>query len=90
MSSNKLHLDVERCFNEKMGRELYYLSVGDVTKTGRVENHLICDEKNLFYRDDKSKKISVFPGISFTSVNADIRKRISCSSETFLNIEQAS
>ena len=68
MSSNKLHLDVERCFNEKMGRELYYLSVGDVTKTGRVENHLIRDEKNLFYRDDKSKKISVFLPESYDGV----------------------
>ena len=68
MSSNKLHLDVERCFNEKMERELYYLSVGDVTKTGRVENHLIRDEKNLFYRDDKSKKISVFLPESYDGV----------------------
>lgn len=68
MSSNKLHLDVERCFNKKMGRELYYLSVGDVTKTGRVENHLIRDEKNLFYRDDKSKKISVFLPESYDGV----------------------
>ncbi len=68
MSSNKLHLDVERCFNEKMGRELYYLSVGDVTKTGSVENHIIRDEKNLFYRDDKSKKISVFLPESYDGV----------------------
>lgn len=68
MSSKKLHLDVERCFNEKMGRELYYLSVGDVTKTGSVENHIIRDEKNLFYRDDKSKKISVFLPESYDGV----------------------
>lgn len=68
MSSNKLHLDVERCFNKKMGRELYYLSVGDVTKSGRVENHFIRDEKNLFYRDDKSKKISVFLPESYDGV----------------------
>lgn len=68
MSSNKLHLDVERCFNGKMGRALYYLSVGDVTKTGSVENHIIRDEKNLFYRDDKSKKISVFLPESYDGV----------------------
>lgn len=68
MSSNKLYLDVERRFNKGMGKELSYLSASDVTKTGRVENHLIRDEKNLYYRDDKTKKISVFLPESYDGV----------------------
>ena len=36
--------------------------------TGRVENHVLRDEENLSYRDDKSKKISVFIPNSYDGV----------------------
>ena len=68
MSNNKLCLGVERRFNEGMGRELSYLSSGDITKTGRVENHDVKDEKNLWYREDRSKRISVFLPESYDGV----------------------
>ncbi len=59
---------VERRYNDKMGRELAYLSSGEITRTGRVENHVIRDEGNLCYREDKSKKISVFLPDSYDGV----------------------
>lgn len=57
---SELTISVEKIYNEKMDRTLNYLCAKDIIKTGRVENHVIRDEKNLYYRDDKSKKISVF------------------------------
>ena len=59
-NSNKLIIGVEKRFNDKMGRMLDYLCAKDIVRTGIVENHVVRDEKNLYYRDDKSKKISVF------------------------------
>lgn len=64
----KLFIPVERRFNDKMGRELAYLSSGGVTKTGRVENYTLCDEVNLAHREDKSKIISVFIPESYDGV----------------------
>lgn len=64
----KFALKVETRFNEKMGKSLSYLSSPDIVKTGRVENHIIRDEKNLYYREDKSKKISVFLPDSYDGV----------------------
>ena len=58
--SGSLSVDVEYKFNEKLGRELAYLVSKNNMKTGRVDNYELRDEKNLDYRKDKSKKISVF------------------------------
>lgn len=46
--------------NKEMDRNLAYLFAPDTNVTGIVENYVIKDEKNLSYREDKSKKISVF------------------------------
>ena len=67
-SNSELEISVEKRFNDKMDRELEYLCAGDIVKTGRVENHIIRDEKNLYYRDDLSKKISVFLPESYDGV----------------------
>lgn len=56
----KLSIGAMNKRNEKMGRDLAYLFAQGIEKTGRVENHVITDEDNLSYRDDRSKKISVF------------------------------
>ena len=58
--NKKLSIDTEKRFNEEVGRELTYISSEYITKTGRVDNYVIRDEKNLSHREDKSKKISVF------------------------------
>ncbi len=63
-----LSLGVDYQFNDKLGRDLTYLWSRDIKKTGRVENHIIRDEKNLYYREDKSKKISVFLPESYDGV----------------------
>ena len=55
-----LSIGVEYKTNEGMQRDLTYLCPLSATKSGRVDNYTIVDEKNLAYRDDKSKKISVF------------------------------
>ena len=46
-NSNKLIIGVEKRFNDKMGRMLDYLCAKDIVRTGRVENHVVRDEKNL-------------------------------------------
>ena len=48
-NSNKLIIGVEKRFNDKMGRMLDYLCAKDIVRTGRVENHVVRDEKNLYY-----------------------------------------
>lgn len=55
-----LSIGIEYKFNENMGRELTYLYSPNVTRSGRVDNYVLTDEKNLAHREDKSKKISVF------------------------------
>ena len=55
-------------YNEKMGRYLTYLCSSAPTKSGRVDNYRLIDEKNLSYRDDKSKKISVFVPESYDGI----------------------
>ena len=55
-----LSIGVEYKHNEGMGRDLTYLNSLAFAKSGRVENYTIVDEKNLAYREDKAKKISVF------------------------------
>ena len=55
-----LSIGVEYKRNERMGKCLTYLFSKNGDKTGRVENYVLSDEKNLSYREDKSKKISVF------------------------------
>ena len=67
-NNSKLSLKVKKRFNEKMGKMLSYLSSDDIVKTGRVENFTLCDENNLYYREDFSKKISVFIPDSYDGV----------------------
>lgn len=55
-----LSIGVEYKHNEVMGRDLTYLNSLASAKSGRVDNYIIVDEKNLAYREDKAKKISVF------------------------------
>ncbi len=68
-SGCKLSVEVEYRFNERMGKNLYYLHSKYITRTGRVENHILRDEKNLAHREDKSKKISVFIPDSYDGVS---------------------
>ena len=59
-SIDRLSLKVDYRFNDKLDRKAYYLCADGVNVTGKIENYLLTDENNLYYRDDKSKKISVF------------------------------
>ncbi len=63
-----LSIGVEYKLNEGMGRELTYLFAKYIEKTGRVDNFVLCDEKNLAHRKDLSKKISVFVPNSYDGV----------------------
>ena len=63
-----LSIGVDYRYNEKMGRDLTYLCSSASIKSGRVDNYTIIDEKNLSYRDDKSKKISVFVPESYDGI----------------------
>ncbi len=63
-----LSIGVDYRLNEGVGRDLTYLFSKDIVRTGRVENHIFRDEKNLYYRDDRSKKISVFLPESYDGV----------------------
>ena len=56
----KISIGVEYKRNEGMNRDLTYLYSTNSTKTGRVDNYVLLDEKNLSHRSDMSKKISVF------------------------------
>lgn len=55
-----LSIGVEYKNNEKMGKDLTFLFSKGNKISGRVENFVIEDAKNLSHREDKSKKISVF------------------------------
>lgn len=63
-----LSIGVDYRYNEKMGRDLTYLCSSASIKSGRVDNYTIIDEKNLSYREDKSKKISVFVPESYDGI----------------------
>ena len=63
-----LSIGVEYKRNRKMCRDLTYLNSITDSKGGRVDNYTIVDEKNLGYREDKSKKISVFVPESYDGV----------------------
>ena len=63
-----LSIGVDYRYNEKMGRDLTYLCSSSSIKSGRVDNYRLIDEKNLSYRDDKSKKISVFVPESYDGI----------------------
>ena len=52
-------IGVEYKKNLKVKNNLTYLA-SDIDSTGKVENFILRDEKNLSYRDDMSKKVSVF------------------------------
>ena len=54
--------------NTQMGQNLAYLSIPGNDITGRVENYVLKDEKNLSHREDLSKKISVFIPESYDNV----------------------
>ena len=56
-------IEYNKC--ECMSRELTYLFSKEIKSTGRVENYELEDEVNLYYRADKSKKISVFVPFSY-------------------------
>ena len=56
----KLEISANYRENNILGRNLAYLSLANSDFTGRVENFVLKDEDNLSYRDDLSKKISVF------------------------------
>ena len=60
----KVNLCAEYKYNKKLGCGLTYLC-SDIKTTGRVDNFIIKDEKNLAYRDDMCKKISVFVPASY-------------------------
>ena len=60
-----ISLGVEYKNNENMKRPLTYLFSKDIPTTGRVDNYVLRDEKNLSHRDDESKKISVFVPSSY-------------------------
>ena len=55
-----LSMGVEYKKNEEMQRDLTYLFSKNCDSTGRVDNFVLEDAKNLTHRDDRSKKISVF------------------------------
>lgn len=63
-----LSIGIDYRYNEKMGRDLTYLFSSASIKSGRVDNYTIIDEKNLSYREDKSKKISVFVPESYDGI----------------------
>ena len=63
-----LSIGVDYRYNEKMGRDLTYLCSSASIKSGRVDNYRLIDEKNLSYREDKSKKISVFVPESYDGI----------------------
>ena len=67
-SLNRLSLEVDYRFNEKLDRKAYYLHSDGVNSTGRVDNYVLRDEFGLAYREDKSKKISVFVPASYDGV----------------------
>lgn len=66
--SGNLSLGVEYKYNSKMGRDLTYLYSSDLIKSGRVENFVLYDDFNLSYREDRSKKISVFIPNSYDGI----------------------
>lgn len=63
-----LSIGVEYKMNEKMGKKMTYLFAKGIEKTGRVDNFVLEDVKNLSHREDKSKKISVFVPESYDGV----------------------
>ncbi len=60
-----LSLGIEYRKNDNIDKNLTYIFSKNVEKTGRVDNYILRDEKNLSYREDKSKKISVFVPSSY-------------------------
>ncbi len=63
-----MSIGVEYKENVGMGKKLTYLYSENLTSSGRVDNYVIRDEENLSYREDKSKKISVFVPTSYDGV----------------------
>ena len=63
-----LSIGVEYKTNEGMGKELTYLFNKGIEKTGRVDNYVLEDSKNLSHRTDKSKKVSVFVPSTYDGV----------------------
>lgn len=55
-----LSIGVEFKKNERLDKNLTYLYSKLAKKTGRVDNFVFEDEKNLSYRATRSKKVSVF------------------------------
>ncbi len=68
----RLSIGVEYKKNDNLKREATYLFCKGNNRTGRVDNYVIKDEKNLSHRQDKSKKISVFVPSSYDDTPHDI------------------
>lgn len=65
-----LSIGIEYKKNEGMNKNLTYLFAKNIVQTGRVDNYILPDEKNLAHRDDLSKKISVFVPASYDGITA--------------------
>lgn len=65
--SGKVSLAAKLKYNNKLGRFATYIH-SDIDVTGRVDNFVLKDEKNLAYREDRCKKISVFVPSSYDGV----------------------
>lgn len=63
-----ISLGVEYKKNDGMGKNMTYLFAKGIEKTGRVDNYVLKDEKNLAHRKDLSKKVSVFVPSSYDGV----------------------
>ena len=63
-----LSIGVEYKTNKRMNKDLTYLFSKNIEITGKVDNYILIDEKNLSHRSDKSKKVSVFVPNSYDSV----------------------
>ena len=63
----KISIGVEYKYCNTKKQNLTYLYSQTITKTGRVENYILEDSKNLSYRKDNSKKISIFIPDSYDS-----------------------
>ena len=63
-----LSIGVDYKENARTKCNLTFLFAKKIEKTGRVDNYLLRDEKNLSHRNDKSKKISVFVPDSYDGV----------------------
>ena len=65
-----LAMGIERKRNAKLGKRLTYFTERGLDCTGRVDNYVLEDAKNLSHRADKSKKVSVFVPAGYDGLKA--------------------